>query len=97
MEAKIINVQNMVNVPVHTIVFKDYDEETVLNTQQVHDWDKATAPTNPTREWYTFTWRNPTFSASSPVYASATYIAEYEKDSDWWDNTPADDSWTEWE
>ena len=34
---KIINVQNMVNVPVHTIVFKDYDEETVLNTQQVHD------------------------------------------------------------
>jgi len=37
MEAKIINVQNMVNVPVHTIVFKDYDEETVLNTQQVHD------------------------------------------------------------
>ena len=80
MEAKIINVQNMVNVPVYTIVFKDYDEETVLKTEYVHDWDCATAPTDPTREWYKFTWRNPDFSESAPVRADATYIAEYEED-----------------
>jgi hypothetical protein len=37
MEAKIINVENVVNVPVYTVVFKDYDEETVLKTESVHD------------------------------------------------------------
>ena len=80
MEAKIINVQNMVNVPVRTVKFLDYDEETVLWTVYVHDWECATAPTDPTREWYTFTWRSPEFSSSAKVYADATYVAEYEKD-----------------
>lgn len=80
MEAKIINVQNMVNVPVYTIVFKDYDEETVLKTEYVHDWDCATAPTDPTREWYKFKERSPEFSSSAPVRADATYIATYEED-----------------
>jgi hypothetical protein len=37
MEAKIIRVENMVNVPVHTLTFLDYDEETVLATVQVYD------------------------------------------------------------
>ena len=69
----------MVNVPVRTVVFKDYDEETVLKTESVLDWDCATAPTDPTREWYTFTWRSPEFSESAPVNADATYIAEYEE------------------
>lgn len=72
----------MVNVPVYTLTFLDYDEETVLATVYVHDWDCATAPTDPTREWYTFTWRSPEFSAETPVNADATYVAEYEEASD---------------
>lgn len=82
MEAKIIRVENMVNVPVHTLTFLDYDEETVLATILVHDWETATAPTDPTREWYTFTWRNPEFSEDSKVYESATYVAQYTEDDD---------------
>lgn len=80
MEAKIIRVDNMVNVPVRTIVFKDYDEETVLKTEYVHDGDCATAPTDPTREWYKFKARSPEFSNSAPVRADATYVATYEED-----------------
>ena len=80
MEAKIIRVDNMVNVPVHTLTFLDYDEETVLATVQVYDWECATAPTDPTREWYTFTWRSPEFSDSAKVYEDATYVAEYTED-----------------
>ena len=37
MEAKIIRVENMVNVPVHTVKFLDYDEETVLATESIYD------------------------------------------------------------
>lgn len=92
MEAKIIRVDNMVNVPVHTVKFLDYDEETVLKTESVYDWETATAPTDPTREWYTFTWRSPEFSESAKVYADATYIAEYTEDSPADPDSPADDS-----
>lgn len=77
MEAKLIRVENMVNVPVHSLTFLDYDEETVLATVQVYDWECASAPTDPTREWYTFTWRSPEFSNSAKVYADAVYVAEY--------------------
>lgn len=82
MEAKIIRVENMINVPVHTLTFLDYDEETVLATVNVYDWETASAPTDPTREWYTFTGRSPEFSDSAKVYASATYVAEYTEDDD---------------
>lgn len=82
MDAKLIRVENMINVPVHTLTFLDYDEETVLDTVSVYDWETASAPTDPTREWYTFTWRSPEFSDSAKVYASATYVAEYEEASD---------------
>ena len=84
MEAKLIRVENMVNVPVHSLTFLDYDEETVLATVQVYDWESASAPTDPTREWYTFTWRSPEFSNSAKVYADAVYVAEYEEDKSWW-------------
>lgn len=80
MEAKIIRVDNMVNVPVHTVIFLDYDEETVLKSESVYDWETATAPTDPTREWYKFKAWSPEFSESAKVYADATYVATYEED-----------------
>lgn len=81
MEAKITYVENVVNVPVFTVKFLDYDETTVLSSQQVHDWDKAVSPTTPTREWYTFKARSPAFSADAQVRADATYVATYDEDS----------------
>lgn len=80
MEAKLIRVENMINVPVHTLTFLDYDEETVLDTVSVYDWEVAVAPSDPTREWYTFTGRSPEFSDSAKVYADAVYVAEYTED-----------------
>ena len=63
---------------VATYTFKDYDG-TVLSTGTVKDGWTPTAPTDPTREWYTFTWRDPAVWA---IYKSTTYTAQYEENSD---------------
>lgn len=61
---------------VATYTFYDYDEETVLKTGTVKDGWTPTAPTDPTREWYTFTWRDPTVW---PISKDTSYVAQYEE------------------
>ena len=56
-----------------TYTFKDYDG-TVLKTGTVDDWWTPVAPTDPTREWYTFDWWNPTVW---PISKNTEYVAVY--------------------
>lgn len=56
-------------------VFKDWDG-TVLASGKVKDWGTPTAPENPTREGYEFTWWNP---AVWPITKSTEYVAQYEQ------------------
>jgi len=65
----------LVSAPVpHTVIFVDWDE-TVLDTQQVHDGQSATAPPDPSREGYTFTGWDVDFSI---VTGNLTVTALYE-------------------
>lgn len=61
---------------VATYTFKDYDG-TELKTWTVKDWWTPVAPTDPTREWYTFTGRDPTVW---PISKDTDYVAQYEED-----------------
>lgn len=56
-----------------TYQFVDYDG-TVLKSWKVKDGKTPTAPTDPTREHYTFTWWNPTVW---PINKNTTYSAVY--------------------
>lgn len=58
-----------------TYTFEDYDE-TVLKTGKVKDGKTPVAPTDPTREWYTFTWWDPEVG---PISKDTTYTATYEE------------------
>lgn len=60
---------------VATYTFQDYDE-TVLKTGTVKDGWTPVAPTDPTREGYTFTWWNPEVW---PIEKDTTYTATYEQ------------------
>lgn len=60
-----------------TYTFYDYDETTVLKTGTVVDGWTPTAPTDPTREWYTFTWREPEVW---PITKNTDYVAQYTED-----------------
>lgn len=73
------NIWTMNSGIVATYTFYDYDEETVLKTGTVKDWETPVAPTDPTREataeyTYTFNWRNPEVW---PISKDTTYIATY--------------------
>lgn len=57
-----------------TYQFVDWDG-TVLKSWTVKDWETPVAPTNPTREHYTFTGWNPTVW---PISKNTTYSAVYE-------------------
>lgn len=59
-----------------TYTFYDYDETTVLKTGTVVDGWTPTAPTDPTREGYTFTWREPEVW---PITKNTDYVAQYEE------------------
>lgn len=67
---------------VATYVFEDYDG-TEISTGTVNDWGTPTAPTDPTREWYTFTGWTPEVW---PISENTTYVATYEE------NAPANDN-----
>lgn len=54
-------------------VFKDWDG-TVLKEGKVKEWTKPTAPADPTRTGYTFTWWNPTVAK---ITKKTTYTATY--------------------
>jgi len=56
-----------------TYQFIDWDG-TVLKSWTVKDWETPTAPTNPSRTWYTFTGWNPTVW---PVNKNTTFSAVY--------------------
>ena len=56
-----------------TYTFEDYDE-TVLKTGKVKDGKTPVAPTDPTREWYTFTWWDPEVG---PISKDTIYTATY--------------------
>ena len=56
-----------------TYKFLDYDG-TVLKQGKVKDWETPTAPSDPTREHYTFTGWNPTVW---PITKNTTFIATY--------------------
>ena len=56
-----------------TYQFVDYDS-TVLKSWKVKDWETPTAPTNPSRTWYTFTGWNPTVW---PINKNTTFSAVY--------------------
>lgn len=55
--------------------FQDYDE-TVISSGTVMSWTAPTAPADPTREWYTFTWWDPEVWA---ITEDTTYTATYEE------------------
>ena len=71
------NIGTMDSWIVATYTFYDYDEETVLGTGTVKDWWTPTAPDDPTREWYTFTWWEPEVW---PINEDTDYVAQYEED-----------------
>lgn len=60
-----------------TYTFYDYDETTVLKTGTVVDGWTPTAPDDPTREWYTFTWREPEVWQ---ITKNTDYVAQYTED-----------------
>ena len=65
----------------YTVTFKDWDG-TVLKTEQVEEGHSATAPTNPTRDSYTFTGWDKDFSN---VRSDLIVTAQYQKN-----ETPAE-------
>ena len=69
-------------VTTYTVTFKDHDG-TVLKTETVEDGKAATAPTNPTREGYTFEGWDKTFdNVTADMEVTATYKAVETKPTD---------------
>lgn len=65
--------QNTPSTTYYTVTFKDWDG-TVLKTQQVEKGHAATAPTNPTREGYTFIgWDKDFTNVQSNLIVTAKY------------------------
>lgn len=59
----------------YTATFKDYDD-TELKTETVAYGSDATPPEDPTREWYTFTGRDP---STMTITWDTTFTAQYEE------------------
>ena len=69
-------------VTTYTVTFKDHDG-TVLKTETVEEGKAATAPTNPTREGYTFEGWDKTFdNVTADMEVTATYKAVETKPTD---------------
>ena len=69
-------------VKTYTVTFKDHDG-TVLKTETVEEGKAATAPTNPTREGYTFEGWDKTFdNVTADMEVTATYKAVETKPTD---------------
>lgn len=62
----------------YSIVFKDWDG-TILKSENIKKGGNITAPSNPSRQGYTFTGWNPTVPATAQ--ADGVYIAQYAADS----------------
>lgn len=61
------------NINAYTVTFKDYDD-TVLSNQTIEYGEGATAPTEPTREGYTFTgWDKSFNNITSNIIVKAVY------------------------
>ena len=64
----------------YTVTFKDWDGE-VLKTEEVTEGSGATAPTSPTRDYYTFTgWDKPFDEVTEDLTVTATYTEGFSGD-----------------
>ena len=64
----------------YTVTFKDWDGE-VLKTEEVTEGSGATAPTAPTRDYYTFTgWDKPFDEVTEDLTVTATYTEGFSGD-----------------
>ena len=64
----------------YTVTFKDWDGE-VLKTEEVTEGSGATAPTSPTRDYYTFTgWNKPFDEVTEDLTVTATYTEGFSGD-----------------
>lgn len=74
----------------HTVTFESNWWSPTPKSQTVKEWEKATKPSDPSKNWYIFKWRysnsslTTAYNFSSPVTKNITLYAKWETNSEWW-------------